>query len=194
MINTKSQLKKIKNRIKYNHFISFLSFLQVLNSPFVGLKVKFYFGDIKIGTPYFLPRKFIKSKTKHGYLTPVPVKYFYIQFISLGYKTKWENTDYRFEWNPMISIVLFGKQIVIWFKPNVKEFHCEDFYWESWLYYKNFTKGSVKHRLDQLFMFDTGICKIISSDSERTLDQYSMVLKKKWNKYRNRIEMTKLVD
>lgn len=185
MLNIKVQLIKLKNRIKYNNFIQFFNFIQILNSPFVGLKLKFYFGDIKIGTPFFLPRKWIKSKTKHGYLTAIPVKYFYIQFVSLGYKTKWSNDDFRFEWNPMISIVLFGKQFVIWIQPNINSDYCDDFYWESWLYYKNFTKGSMKERLDQLITFERGIFTIYHKESEESLDFYNFVLKKKWIKYKN---------
>ena len=41
-----------------------LSFLDVLNSPFKGLKLKWYFGDIEHGTPYFLPRKWVKCNKK----------------------------------------------------------------------------------------------------------------------------------
>ena len=36
------------------------SYLGVLNSPFVGLRLKWYFGKIQHGTPYFLPRKWVK--------------------------------------------------------------------------------------------------------------------------------------
>ena len=42
-------MKKIKallNSVKYK-----LSFLGVLNSPFKGLKLKWYFGEIKHGRP-----------------------------------------------------------------------------------------------------------------------------------------------
>ena len=48
-------MKKLIKTIKYN-----LLFLKVLNSPFKGLKLKWYFGEIKHGTPYFLPRKWVK--------------------------------------------------------------------------------------------------------------------------------------
>ena len=51
-------MKKIKallNSVKYK-----LSFLGVLNSPLKGLKLKWYFGNIKHGTPYFLPGKWVK--------------------------------------------------------------------------------------------------------------------------------------
>ena len=43
-----------------------LSFLGVLNSPLKGLKLKWYFGDIEHGTPYFLPRKWVKCNLDDG--------------------------------------------------------------------------------------------------------------------------------
>ena len=43
-----------------------LSFLGVLNSPFRGLKLRWYFGEIKHGTPYFLPRKWVKCNLEDG--------------------------------------------------------------------------------------------------------------------------------
>ena len=36
-------------------------FLKIYNSPFLPPKVKFYFGPIAIGTPYFLPRNWVKA-------------------------------------------------------------------------------------------------------------------------------------
>ena len=57
-------MKKIKallNSVEYK-----LSFLSVLNSPFKGLKLRWYFGNIKHGTPYFLPRKWVKCNLDDG--------------------------------------------------------------------------------------------------------------------------------
>ena len=127
-------MKKIKvllSNIDYK-----LSFMGVLNSPFKGLKLKWYFGKIQHGTPYFLPRKFVKcnlddgleawnklgERSKNAYLRsqtqqewvkkytkthtkPIPIKYFGWHFTTLGWKTKFN--DYRFEWSPSISIVIF---------------------------------------------------------------------------------------
>ena len=124
-----------------------LSFLGVLNSPFRGLKLKWYFGDIEHGTPYFLPRKWVKNK-------PVPIKYFGFNFTTLGWKTKQE--DYRFEWSPSISLVIFGKQLFIEVLPNVdmsKSIVVLDCYWEAWLtYYYNTDKTKSKEeRLEELY-------------------------------------------
>ena len=175
-------MKKIKvllSNIDYK-----LSFMGVLNSPFKGLKLKWYFGKIQHGTPYFLPRKWVKcnlddglkawnklgERSQNAYLRsqtqqewiekyannhtkPVPIKYFGWHFTSLGWKTKWN--EYRFEWSPMISIVLFGKQICIWFMPNIDldEYRIAlDCYWEAWLNYKYKTdkSKSVEKRLEEL--------------------------------------------
>ena len=129
LLSLKEKCLNIKRSIKYNFF-----FLKVLNSPFKGLWLKWYFGEIKHGTPYFLPRKWIKVTKedcekylqddldrfkKHGWKIdegrtwefyknhqkPIPIKYFGFDFTTLGWKTKWN--DYRFEWPPSISIVLF---------------------------------------------------------------------------------------
>ncbi len=41
--------------------MSKFEFLKIYNSPFLHPKVKFYFGPIAIGTPYFLPRNWVKA-------------------------------------------------------------------------------------------------------------------------------------
>jgi hypothetical protein len=65
-------------------------------------------------------------------------------FVSLGWKTKWETDDYRHEWNPMWSFVFFKWQIALLFVPK----HCTH-YWECWLYYDIETKGTTEERLKQ---------------------------------------------
>ena len=176
-------MKKIKallNSIKYK-----LSFLGILNSPFKGLKLKWYFGNIEHGTPYFLPRKWVKCNkedalkswnnlknetrevyekynggiehwTDHyikNYTKPVQIKYFGFNFTTLGWKTKWD--DYRFEWSPSISLILFEKQLFIEILPNIKTDDSTiaiDCYWEAWLNYKYKTdkSKSVEKRLEEL--------------------------------------------
>lgn len=74
---------------------------------------------------------------------PVPKKIGF-DFVGLGWKTKWKNTDYRFEWNPLWSFVFFGYQIAITFVP-IEPHH----YWECWLYYSRETKGTTKERIEQ---------------------------------------------
>jgi hypothetical protein len=170
---------KISN-FKYNW-----GYIGVLNSPFVGLELKWYFGEIKHGTPYFLPRRWVKCTFEDGvkawdrmsvisqesylrkqskeswiknyantHTKTVPIKYFGFDYTTLGWKTKWG--DYRFEWSPSISIVIFGKQLFITIIPKMGKTPEDttirgDIYWEAYLTYKYRTdKSKSKHeRLEQ---------------------------------------------
>lgn len=141
-------MKKIKallNSVEYK-----LSFLGVLNSPLKGLKLKWYFGDIEHGTPYFLPRKWVKCNKKDALKSwnnlrkenraayekynggiehwtdhyiknyTKPVQIKYFGFNFTTLGWKPKWDGYRFEWSPSISIVLFGKQLFIEIVPNIK--------------------------------------------------------------------------
>ena len=140
-------IKKIKqwiSNLKYHW-----SYLGVLNSPFVGLKLKWYFGKIQHGIPYFLPRKWIKcnlndglkawnrlgERSKYAYIRSQtqqewiekyaknhtkPVQIKYFGFNFTTLGWKPKWDGYRFEWSPSISIVLFGKQLFIEIVPNIK--------------------------------------------------------------------------
>ena len=200
-------MKKLIKTIKYN-----LLFLKVLNSPFKGLKLKWYFGEIKHGTPYFLPRKWVKCDLEDGleawnklgeysqnaylrsqtqqewikkyvktHTKPILIKYFGWHFTTLGWKTKWE--DYRFEWSPSISIVMFGKQLFISILPKVdidKYIVALDCYWEAWLTYENLTDKTktVEERIEELQ-------KIYScswgSPNEGYINYYPIILKEKYH-------------
>lgn len=133
----------MKNKLKY--FFRKFRFLKALNSPFKPFKLKWYIGKVAIGTPYFFPRKWIKNKDKPGYLKSVPKKIGF-DFVELGWKTKWTDTDYRFEWSPLISFVFFKWQIAVIFQAPEKSN-----YWESWLYYEYNTdkSKSQKERIEQ---------------------------------------------
>ena len=67
-------------------------------------------------------------------------------FVGLGWKTKWEVTDYRFEWAPVWSFVFFGYQIAC----TVSAPHSHT-YWEAWLYYERDTDKtkSKRERVEQ---------------------------------------------
>ena len=173
-------------KVKISNFKYNWGYLGVLNSPFVGLELKWYFGEIKHGTPYFLPRKWVKcnfedaTKAWHkldddlrlayskkvggtnkwfndyieGHTKPIPIKYFGFNYTTLGWKTKWG--DYRFEWSPSISIIIFGKQLFITIIPKMGKTPEDtrimvDSYWEAYLTYKYRTdKTKSKHeRLEQ---------------------------------------------
>ena len=84
-----------------------------------------------------------EDKMKGSYSEPKIIGF---DFVSLGFKTKWTNTDYRHEWNPTWSFVFFGYQIALMFIP---ENDCR--YWECFLYYSRDTDKSKsrKERIEQ---------------------------------------------
>ena len=133
----------MRNKIKY--FFKKFMFLKALNSPFKPFKLKWYIGRIAIGTPYFYPKKWVQSKEKKNYLTSIPKKIGF-DFVELGWKTKWSDTDYRFEYSPLISFVFLKWQIAVIFSAPEP-----DHYWTSWLYYENNTdkSKSKKERIIQ---------------------------------------------
>ena len=145
-------------------------FLKSINSPFKLIKPKFYVGKIAIGCPIFFPRVWkrythenaIEAAVKalnndklkqrsfeewvdhyKGYQKAFPKKIGF-DFVDLGWKTKWTDTDYRFEWSPVWSFVFFGYQIAIVFAA-LEPHH----YWECFLYYHFNTKGTTRERIAQ---------------------------------------------
>lgn len=218
-------LKNLYYKVKY--FIKGFSYLKAYNSPFLPLKLKWYFGKIAIGTPYFLPRRWVKHnpttaaksalkeiestikynketlrrnankdsstlylKTersyeeiyneKLSYLHAIPRKIGF-DFVSLGWKTKWTNTDYRFEWSPKISFVFFGYQICLTFvAPNF------DHYWECWLYY-NYNTDKTKSKEERIIECMKGYPCVWSSTNKdgikTTTNYYKTILKKRYLKY-----------
>jgi hypothetical protein len=50
--------------MKLKYILDDLRWLKVLNSPFKPFKVKLYAGKIRIGVPYFYPRKWVKGTPK----------------------------------------------------------------------------------------------------------------------------------
>jgi hypothetical protein len=100
--------------------------------------------------------------------------------IGLGYKTKWSDTDYRFEWSPRWSFVFWKWQIAISFTGPRGEVSSNDAYWESWLYYENDTKGTRKERVEQLKEFNPGDATIYRDGVPREVNYYDIVLKKKY--------------
>lgn len=168
------KFKRILSNLEYDY-----GWLRVINSPFVKLKWEFkWYKKPTLGTPFFLPGKWIKFDKKHAiewakervgeqtpkfknYLfedivnyamqhmsRPVSIKYFGINCWSLGYKSKWLDTDIRFEWGPGLSLILFGTQLVIYPTPNCDFYSISD-YWEAWIIYNKHTDKtkSIKERL-----------------------------------------------
>ena len=151
-------------------------FLKVFFSPFKRPYLRLYMGKIAIGTPYFSPRTLVKSKEKDGYLTPIPKKIGF-DFVGLGWKTKWNRDDYRFEWRPIWSFVFFKWQIAILFIAPY-----EDHYWESWLFYEYSTdkRRSTKERIKICIEKFPNIWTSYKDGKKKTIYYYKKILKKKY--------------
>lgn len=151
------------------------NFLKAFFSPFIRPKVSFYFGKIAYGTPYFFPRRLVKDKDKPGYLKFKPKKIGF-DFVGLGWKTKWDDTDYRFEWSPMWSFVFFKYQFCVLF--NVPH---PDRYWESWLFYELNTdkKRTGKVRIQCCMCNFSQSWTFYNKDKEKEpVDYYTLIVKK----------------
>lgn len=151
------------NNLRYR-----LEWLKIVNSPFKFPKIRFYFGKIRVATPYFLPRHW--RKDREGGLKAVPAKWFKLDIVPLGYKTKWTESDYRFEWQPCFSLVVLGSQTAISFEldPQV---------WESYLIYENCTEGVPLNRLRKCRKLNPNVW--VSGDGVKT-DYFLKGLKKCW--------------
>ena len=153
------------------------TYLKALLSPFKPFTLQWYIGKVAIGVPYFFPRKWVKDKEKPGYHKAVPLKIGF-SYCDLGWKTKWEKTDYRYEWSPTLSFVFFNWQIACWiYIPNTSH------YWESWLYYELITDKtkSVEYRLKQCIKGFPNIWTSYKAGGlKETTNYYTKILKNKW--------------
>lgn len=196
-----------------------LTFFNILNSPLVRPRVSLYVGKVAVGTPYMLPRRWVKPthemaveaameriaeverfnerNAENGYQQKVPEldslykemlgrkfsvpKRIGFDFVGLGYKTKWSNTDYRFEWCPIWSFVFFKWQIALTFTGPADR--STSHYWESWLYYYyNVDKTkSRKEQVEELRLEFPQTCTIYNKEGKETINYYDFILK---NKYR----------
>ena len=190
-----------------------LKWLKVLNSPFKPFRVRFYAGKTQIGTPYFLPRKWVKAtpelakkaaldtiqfeeswnnrnpkyarkiksyeevyQEKLTYRFPIPLKVGF-SYCGLGWKTKWTNTDFRYEWGPVLSFVFFGYQIAL----MIGHKHSSH-YWEAWLYYEYATDKtkSKRERIEQCRKEFNQTWTVHQNGNEETIDYYTRILKAKY--------------
>lgn len=190
-------------------------FLRALNSPFKPFKLKWYCGKVSIGTPYFLPRKWVKptydmaekaaresiaeierynernnhvkprevptveqlTKEKLTYNFPVRRKLGF-DFVGLGWKTKWTDVDYRFEWSPIWSFVFFKWQIAITFVAPEREH-----YWPCWLYYE-YSTDKTKSKAERIAQCRKEFSQTWTShkpgQEKETIDYYTKILKSKY--------------
>jgi len=105
-------------------------------------------------------------------------------FVGLGYKTKWSDTDYRFEWAPRLSFVFFGYQFAITVIAPAR-----DHYWEAWLYYENHTDKSLsKEERIELCKKNFPLNYTVSQSGKEgweLIDYYTKILKPKYLKNEN---------
>ena len=188
---------------KLKYILQDLKWLKVLNSPFKPFSVRLYTGKTQIGTPYFLPRKWVKYTDEDAkaaatkamadsrlvkksmdewyneykrYNKAVPLKVGF-SYCGLGWKTKWTNTDFRYEWGPVLSFVFFGYQIAL----MVGHKHASH-YWEAWLYYEYATDKtkSKRERIEQCKKEFNQTWKVYSNGEEEIINYYELILKTKY--------------
>ena len=194
------------------------NYIKAFNSPFKRPKLKWYFGKVAIGTPYFFPRRWVKPtqqmlidnakeeieerkrwneanekygntpktipsieelcEQKKNYKFPIPKKIGF-DFVSLGFKTKWTSTDYRFEWGPLISFVFFKWQIAV-----MLDVPHPEHYWVCWLTYENDTDKdllSTEARIKLAKEINPEVWTSSKGDGKKeTICYWDRVLKDKW--------------
>ena len=117
-----------------------------------------------------------QEKKNSRFAVPLKVGF---SMCGLGWKTKWDEYDFRHEWNPVISFVFFGYQIAVTFyHPH------HSHYWESWLCYeyRSDKKKSKRKRIafcrrkcPQTWSSGEGENKVIT-------DYWDLILKPKYQK------------
>ncbi len=160
---------RIKYSIKY--FLEDFNWMKVYFSPFKTPKLKFYFGKLAVGTPYFFPRV-LDKKTRM--FKPKKIGF---DFVGLGWKTKWQHDDYRHEWNPKWSFVFFKWQFVVFFDvPDSSH------YWECWLQYSRETNKGLPTGFRVLQARNKFPCRytVYQNGDEWNVDYWESVLKRKY--------------
>jgi hypothetical protein len=117
-----------------------------------------------------------KEQMRYTYAVPLKVGF---SSCGLGYKTKWSDTDYRYEYGPVFSFVFFGYQLAITIGNEYP-----DSYWTAWLYYENNTDKS-KSRADRILQCIKEFPQtytIYSKGKKYTVDYYPKILRKKYLK------------
>lgn len=134
--------------------------------------------NAKYGNPSEIPtfEKLYEEYLRYEF--PVPKKIGF-DFVGLGWKTKWEDTDYRFEWSPRLSFVFFGYQLAVTVvAPEA------DHYWEAWLFYEKDTDHSKsKEERIQTCMNEFSLKYTVhTKDEKKSVDYYDVILKPKYLK------------
>ena len=113
-----------------------------------------------------------KEKLRYEYVVDKKIGF---DFVGLGYKTKWSDTDYRFEWGPIWSFVFFGWQVAVSFKVPYPEH-----YWVCWLTYKNDTYSTTRMKIHKAKEVNPEIWTSSFSGKKETVCYWDKVLKDKW--------------
>jgi len=117
-----------------------------------------------------------EEKKNYNFAVPLKVGF---SMCGLGWKTKWDEYDFRHEWNPIISFVFFGYQIAVTFyHPH------HSHYWESWLCYeyRSDKKKSKRKRINFCRRKSPQTWSSGSGDDKVTTDYWDLILKPKYQK------------
>jgi hypothetical protein len=106
---------------------------------------------------------------------PVPLKVGF-DWCGLGYKTKWTDTDFRYEWGPVFTFIFFGYQIAM----MIGHKHPSH-YWECWLYYE-YATDKTKSKRERVEQCRKEFNQTWTSTKEGTIDYYERILKPKYLK------------
>jgi len=197
----------LKNKIKY--FIKDLDFLRAYNSPFKAPKLKWYYGKIALGVPYFFPRKWVKATPERAHQATLDCIKSTEEFNKRNpkYTRSIRPYDEIFA-NKMNSSYAVPKKIgfdflplgwktkwdsyrhewnpmisFVFFKWQIALMFIPEHdmqYWESWLYYTRETKGTTAERVAQCKKEAPCTWISHSEGKKETTDYYNLILKKKW--------------
>jgi hypothetical protein len=118
-----------------------------------------------------------QEKLRYNYAKPIKVGF---DSCGLGWKTKWTDTDFRYEWGPVFTFVFFGYQLA-WTISAPQRNH----YWEAWLYYEYATDKSKSKReriAECRKQFSQTWISYSPDGSEEKVDYYERILKPKYLK------------
>ena len=113
---------------------------------------------------------------KLTYTFPVPLKVGF-SYCGLGWKTKWSDTDLRFEWSPVLSFVFFKWQLAVTVIVD-----NPDEYWTAFLYYEKYTdktKSKVE-RINQCKKDFPLTNRVWSNGKAEVVNYYESILRKKY--------------
>lgn len=119
-------------------------------------------------------RDIYDAKMRCSYFVPKKIGFSYC---GLGWKTKWTDIDYIFEYQPVWSVVCFGYQIALVFNAP-EPYH----YWTCWLYYNTNTdkNKTVKERIEQAREGFPCKWKNYSNDEEKLICYWDIIIKERY--------------